>query len=111
MQTQIVLPKFDVEKLGEAAGKVVNIYAEAYTEVDKSRVSPRFIKAMIEKVTNRFGGRVDVVPRLYLREFVDVLDKCAMYPNYQPMEKYVFFPENGATFLKEEEKVVMEVAW
>ena len=35
----------------------------------------------------------------------------AMYPNYQPMEKYVFFPENGATFLKEEEKVVMEVAW
>ncbi len=111
MQTQIVLSKFDVEKLREAAGKVMDIYAEAYQEVDKSRVSPKFIRTMIEKVTSRFGGRVDVVPRLYLREFVDVLDKCALYPNYQPMEKYVFEPVKDTAGLKEEEKAVMEVAW
>jgi adenosylhomocysteinase len=111
MQTQIVLSKFDVEKLGEVSRKVMEIYADAYQEVDKNRVSPRFIKSMIEKVTGRFGGRVDVVPRLYLREFVDVLDKCALYENYQPMEKYAFVPGSGDTVLKEEEKAVMEVAW
>ncbi|HJJ51041.1 MAG TPA: BREX system ATP-binding protein BrxD [Methanocorpusculum sp.] len=111
MQTQIVLLKFDAGKLSEAAERVMGIYSEAYGEVDKSRVSPKFVRAMIEKVTCRFGGRVDVVPRLYLREFVDVLDKCALYPQYQPMEKYVFVPGSGEASLKEEEKAVMEVEW
>ena len=111
MQTQIVLLKFDAGKLSEAAERVTGIYSEAYGEVDKSRVSPKFVRAMIEKVTCRFGGRVDVVPRLYLREFVDVLDKCALYPQYQPMEKYVFVPGSGEASLKEEEKAVMEVEW
>ncbi len=111
MQTQIVLKKFDVDKLGEVSRKVMEIYADAFSEVDKTRVSPRFVKSMIEKVTGRFGGRVDVVPRLYLREFVDVLDKCALYDNYEPMDKYAFVPGNSDTILKEEEKAVMEVSW
>jgi adenosylhomocysteinase len=110
MQTQIVLPKFDVGKLEEVSLKVMEIYAEAYAEVDKTRVSIRFIRAMIERVTGKFGGRVDVVPRLYLREFVDVLDKCALYENYNPMEKYAFVPQEDAKF-SEEEKAVMEVSW
>ncbi|MDO5844317.1 MAG: BREX system ATP-binding protein BrxD [Methanocorpusculum sp.] len=111
MQTQIVLKKFDVEKLQEVSRKVMEIYAEAYGEVDKTRVSPRFVKSMIEKVTNRFGGRVDVVPRLYLREFVDVLDKCALYPNFTPIDKYAFTPETSQETLNNEEKAVMEVSW
>ena len=111
MQTQIVLPKFDVKKLEEVSLKVMDIYAEAYAEVDRTRVSLRFIRAMIERVTGKFGGRVDVVPRLYLREFVDVLDKCALYENYSPLEKYTFTPQSGDSSLKEEEKAVMEVSW
>lgn len=111
MQTQIVLKKFDVKKLEEVSNKVMMIYAEAYSEVDKERVSVKFIRSMIEKLTGRFGGRVDIVPRLYLREFVDVLDKCALYPNYSPMDKYAFTPEASDTALKDEEKAVMEVSW
>ena len=111
MQTQIVLAKFDSEKLEKAAYKVSEIYSEGFGEVDKSRVSPAFIRAMIAKVTGRFGGRVDVVPRLFLREFVDVLDKCALYENYSPQEKYAFTPGNGDMPLKAEEKAVMEVSW
>ena len=65
---------------------------------------------MISKVTSRFGGRVDVVPRLFLREFVDVLDKCALYENYSPMDKYAFV-SSGEGQLNEEEKAVMEVEW
>lgn len=111
MQTQIVLSKFDVQKLEEVSLKVIDIYSEAYSEVDKTRVSIRFVRKMIERVTGRFGGRVDVVPRLYLREFVDVLDKCALYESYNPMEKYAFTPKGEDSSLKEEEKAVMEVAW
>ena len=54
---------------------------------------------------------MDVVPRLYLREFVDVLDKCALYDSYNPMEKYAFVAKENDTSLKEEEKAVMEVSW
>lgn len=111
MQTQIVLPKFDAAKLFEVSYRVMEIYAEAYGEIDKNRVTKKFISSMIEKVTGRFGGRVDVVPRLYLREFVDVLDKCALYDNYIPEEKYAFVPKTEQTELKEEEKAVMEVSW
>lgn len=111
MQTQIVLKKFDVEKLKEVSQKVIEIYSAAYGEVDKSRVSAMFVNSMIEKVTKRFGGRVDVVPRIYLREFVDVLDKCALYSNFSPAEKYAFAPEASDENLTGEEKAVMEVSW
>jgi len=110
MQTQIVLKKFDTGKLEEVSAKVMGIYAEAFGEVDKKRMTNRFIKLMIEKVTGKFGGRVDVVPRLYLREFVDVLDKCALYENYIPEDKYAF-DKSAPAELKEEEKAVMEIAW
>ena len=95
----------------KAAYKVSDIYSEGFGAVDTSRVSPAFIRTMISKVTGRFGGRVDVVPRLFLREFVDVLDKCALYENYSPIEKYAFTPGNGDTPLKAEEKAVMEISW
>lgn len=111
MQTQIVLQKFNVKKLEEVSYKVMMIYAEAFGEVDKSRVSTKFIRMMIEKVTGKFSGRVDVVPRLFLREFVDVLDKCALYDKYDPAEKYTFVPSSAQAELNEEEKAVMEVAW
>jgi len=111
MQTQIVLSKFNEDKLASVSNKVMEIYAEAYGQIDKNRVTPKFIRSMIEKVTGRFGGRVDVVPRLYLREFIDVLDKCALYENYIPEEKYAFAPKTEQTELKEEEKAVMEVEW
>jgi len=39
-------------------------------------------------MTAKFGGRVDVIPRVFLREFVDVLDKCALYPEYDPATLY-----------------------
>jgi len=111
MQTQIVLPKFNADKLEEVAYKVSEIYSEGYGQVDVARVSPKFIKTMISKVTNRFGGRVDIVPRLFLREFVDVLDKCALYTTYLPMEKYSFSPESTDSPLKDEEKAAIEVSW
>ena len=86
MQTQIVLPKFDVKKLEEVSLRVIDIYTEAYSEVDKTRVSIRFIRTMIDRVTGRFGGRVDVVP-------------------------HAFVAKENDTSLKEEEKAVMEVSW
>ena len=89
--------------------KIVDVYAQAYTEPDRERVSHRFIRAMIKKITTRFGGRVDVIPRIFLKEFVDVLDKCELYEEYTPGEGYDFDAEHLKGELKKEEEAVMVV--
>jgi len=108
-QPQIILSKFDTAKLELVALKVVDVYAQAYMETDRERVSHRFIRAMIKKITTRFGGRVDVIPRIFLKEFVDVLDKCELYENYNPWETYEFDAEHLKGELKKEEEAVMVV--
>ena len=108
-QPQIMLGKFDTSKLELVALKVVDVYAQAYTEPDRERVSHRFIRAMIKKITTRFGGRVDVIPRIFLKEFVDVLDKCELYEEYTPGEGYDFDAEHLKGELKKEEVAVMVV--
>jgi adenosylhomocysteinase len=110
-QPQIILSKFDTAKLELVALKVVDVYAEAYTEADRERVSHRFIKAMIKKITTRFGGRVDVIPRIFLKEFVDVLDKCELYEDYNPWDAYEFDAEHLKGELKKEEEAVMVVTF
>jgi len=106
-QPQITLAKFDAGKLEQVALKVMDIYSGAYTEVDRSRISHRFIRAMIRKVTGKFGGRVDIIPRIFLKEYVDVLDKCELYDDYDPWQQYHFDAEHLKGELKEEEEAVM----
>jgi adenosylhomocysteinase len=108
-QPQIILARFDSRKLEQVALKVMDIYSQASSEVDRSRVSHRFIRAMIHKVTGKFGGRVDVIPRIFLKEFVDVLDKCELYDEYDPWESYHFDTDHLKGELKEEEEAVMVV--
>ncbi|MDP2796391.1 MAG: BREX system ATP-binding protein BrxD [Methanoregula sp.] len=108
-QPQIMLGKFDTSKLELVALKLVDVYAQAYTEPDRERVSHRFIRAMIKKITTRFGGRVDVIPRIFLKEFVDVLDKCELYEDYTPGDGYDFDAGHLKGELKKEEEAVMVV--
>lgn len=108
-QPQVILNKFDIKKLEQVALKVCDIYGEAYTEVDRTRISHRFIRAMIQKVTTKFGGRVDVIPRIFLKEFIDVLDKCELYEDYDPWASYHFDTDHLKGELKEEEEAVMVV--
>ncbi|MDO8873529.1 MAG: BREX system ATP-binding protein BrxD [Methanoregula sp.] len=108
-QPQIMLGKFDTSKLELVALKLVDVYAQAYTEPDRERISHRFIRAMIKKITTRFGGRVDVIPRIFLKEFVDVLDKCELYEDYTPGDGYDFDAGHLKGELKKEEEAVMVV--
>jgi len=108
-QPQIILPKFDTTKLEHVALKVMDVYARAYSEPDRERVSHRFIRAMIKKITSRFGGRIDVIPRIFLKEFVDILDKCELYADFNPADGYDFDAEHLIGELKKEEEAVMVV--
>jgi adenosylhomocysteinase len=108
-QPQIELSRFDTGKLELVALKVIDVYSLAYREVDRERVSHRFIRAMIKKLTSRFGGRVDVIPRIFLKEFIDVLDKCEIYEDYNPANAYEFDAGHLKGDLKAEEEEVIVV--
>lgn len=110
-QPQIILPKFDTAKLELVALKVVDVYARAFSEPDRERISHRFIRAMIKKITTRFGGRVDIIPRIFLKEFVDILDKCELYDDYNPHDAYDFDADHLKGELKKEEEAVMVVTF
>lgn len=108
-QPQIVLKAFDTRRLEEVALRVVEIYAGAYGQVDRDRISHRFIRSMVQQVSSVFGGRIDIIPRLFLREFVDVLDKCDLYPDYDPLSGYQPEIHDLQDVLHDEEKAVMQV--
>jgi adenosylhomocysteinase len=108
-QPQIILSRFDTGKLELVALKVIDVYSQAYREVDREKVSHRFIRAMIKKITSRFGGRVDIIPRIFLKEFIDVLDKCELYEAYNPWDAYEFDADHLKGELKKEEEAVMMV--
>jgi hypothetical protein len=110
-QPQVILSKFDTAKLELVALKVFDVYAQAYSEPDRERVSHRFIRAMIRKITTRFGGRVDVIPRIFLKEFVDILDKCELYADYNPQDAYDFDAGHLKGELRKEEEDVMVVTF
>lgn len=110
-QPQIILAKFDTAKLELVALKVVDVYSHAFSEPDRERISHRFIRAMIKKITTRFGGRVDIIPRIFLKEFVDILDKCELYDDYNPHDAYDFDADHLKGELKKEEEAVMVVTF
>jgi len=105
---QIVLPRFDGAKLQAVAEKVLRIYEAAYNAVDRQRVSDVFIEFMIAEVTSKFGGRVDVVPRQFLRDFVNVLDKARQYPDYNPDAEYEFETAAATELMTPVEQEVIE---
>ena len=94
-QPQIVLRPFDQERLLAVAGKVREIYEIAYQPVDRTRVSEALIEDMVDHLTSKFGGRVDVLPRVFLREFIHVLDLVQDYPDYDPATQYAFDAEKA----------------
>jgi len=110
-QPQIILSKFDTGKLELVALKLIDAYAQAYSEPDRDRISHRLVRAMIRKITTRFGGRIDIIPRIFLKEFVDVLDKCELYEKYNPAEGYDFDADHLRGELKKEEEAVMVVTF
>jgi hypothetical protein len=56
------------------------------------RVSDTFIDRLIAEVTKGFRGDVGVVPRQFLREFVNQMDLVDEHAEYDPAREYAFAP-------------------
>lgn len=99
-QPQLELVPFDADRLRAVAVRLRNLYPS----VDRGRIAQMidatFIERLVSEVTAGFRGDVGVVPRQFLREFVNQLDLVEEHPDYDPMRVYAF----QASELSPEEK-------
>lgn len=89
-QPQIELPTLDCDRLYAVATKIRSLYPTPHPEALETRVPDAFITALVNDMTAGFGGRVEVVPRIFLREFVHILDLVDQHPDYDPLRSYKF---------------------
>lgn len=108
-QPQISLPSLDRERLRLVAHKIRGIYPSAHPELLETKVPDAFIAALVDDMTAGFGGQIAVVPRLFLREFVHILDLVDQHPDYDPLRSYVFEKERlEAEFMNSQEREALQ---
>ena len=86
--TQVRLLPFTVERLKVVGRRVRDLYPAQHPERVEERVDDRFLDALVAQVTDGFGGKVALAPRLFLRELVDVMDRVDQHDDYDPSEHY-----------------------
>ncbi len=85
-QPQLELKPFDAARLRAVALKL----RELFPALDRSRmdrvVTSSVVDRLVARVTEGFRGDVGVVPRQFLRQFVNLLDLVDQHPDYDPIQ-------------------------
>ena len=103
-QPQLELVPFDAARLRAVAVRLRELYPSKSPERILGRLSDEFIERLVAEVTAGFKGDVGVVPRQFLREFVNQLDLVDDDADYEPMREYGFKPAE----LKPEEELAIK---
>lgn len=104
MQPQLELPPFDEDRLAQVARNLRRIYPNQRERLE-TRVRDAFIDALVRKFTEGFKKETGVVPRNFLRKFVDIMDLVAQHSDYDPETEEQLDIEAG---LSAEEKAMVE---
>lgn len=92
-QPQLELLPFDADRLRAVALRLRELFPSDDRGRIDSRVSTAFIDRLVAEVTAGFKGDVGVVPRQFLREFIDQMDLVNDHPDYDPAQEYGFRPD------------------
>lgn len=94
-QPQLELVPFDQARLEAVALRLRDLYLTDDRPLLEERVSEPFIRKLVQSVTEGFKGDVGVVPRQFLRNFVNQLDLVdELGADHDPMEAYGFQPSD-----------------
>ncbi|MFO0610752.1 MAG: BREX system ATP-binding protein BrxD [Polyangiales bacterium] len=85
---QVRLPAFDRARLCEAGRRVRDLFPAQDVARVRGAVDDGFVAALVDQVTEGFGGHVEVCPRVFLRELVDVLDRVDQFADFDPRAHY-----------------------
>ena len=89
-QRQIRLRGFDRARLVAVARRVREVFPASQPARVALKATDALIDAIVEKVSSGFGGQIAVMPRVFLREWVKILDLIDQSEKYEPGAKYRF---------------------
>ena len=92
-QPQLRLTPFDADRLRSVALRLREIFPAKDRAHLETMLGAEFVDRLVEEVTRGFKGDVGVVPRQFLREFVEQMDLVEQEEDYRPMESYGFSPK------------------
>jgi hypothetical protein len=107
-QPQLELLPFNAERLRNVAVRLREMYPARSRPRLETEVNDEFIGRLVDDVTAGFKGDVGVVPRQFLRIFVDQMDLVEQEPDYSPMREYAF--ASPPPMMSAEEKIVLSGA-
>lgn len=104
-QPQLELVPFDAERLRAVAIRLRELFMRSAKEPERveAKISTELIEHLVAEVTKGFRGDVGVVPRQFLRSFIDTMDLVDQEEQYDPMTEWGFEPGD----LKPEEQKVI----
>lgn len=85
---QVRLLPFTEERLLSVGIRIRDLYPAKNAERVARRIDDDFLRGLVIKVTEGFGGKVSLAPRLFLRELIDVMDRVDIHENYDPSAHY-----------------------
>jgi hypothetical protein len=107
-QAQLNLVPFKADRLKAVALRLRELYPSDERERLETHIDIPFVERLIADVTAGFKGDVGIVPRQFLREFVEQLDLVEDEPDYDPREEYTFsIASGGDKDLSDEEKAAL----
>lgn len=92
-QAQLKLEPFEPARLTEVALRLREIFPASDRGRLEQRVTPAFVERLVEQVSKGLRAEVGVVPRQFLRSFVEVMDRVDEEPDFDPMREYGFEPK------------------
>ena len=93
---QVRLLPFDRTRLIAVGERVRELFPAKDAARVRRSVDDVFLSALVDQVTAGFGGHVDVCPRIFLRELVDVLDRVDQFPEFDPRQHYSLAIDDAA---------------
>jgi P-loop Domain of unknown function (DUF2791) len=90
---QIRLPGFSAASLTELGAAVRDLFADGSPARDRllSLADDAFLADLAHEMAGRFGGKVGIVPRLFLKKLVaSVLDPIELHPDFDPRHDFAF---------------------
>ncbi len=91
-QPQLNLKPFGRDRLIKVALKLRGLHPDADSDQLETRVHNGVIEKLVDNVTTGFKGDVGVVPRHFLRQFINMLDQVVEYEDYDPAKQVGFVP-------------------
>lgn len=87
---QIRLRAFDRFSLVEVGQRVRDIFVGGVKEPAAlaERANDGLLESLADAVTGELGGKVGIAPRIFLKKWVDLLDRMDLHPEFDPRKDY-----------------------